>query len=173
VGSARSDHRWSATRSAGPLLRSAHMAILTSTFAGYEGDFSTPEVGRIAVGERITSRHAELDGHCASGDEEPLDLVWISASLYRRSIDRGQVHGLIISPRPLGRRGGRWRRPRPGCPRRAWQGRWTHGCLRRSVLASGHGPSGGASPPLRCRGCSRPCPQPRARPASSVNRSLR
>jgi hypothetical protein len=66
-----------------------------------------------------------------------------------------------------------WRRPRPGCPRRAWQGRWTHGRLRRSVLASGHGPSGGASPPLRCRGCSRPCPQPRARPASSVNRSLR
>jgi hypothetical protein len=46
------------------------------------GDFSVPEVGRIAVGERITSRHAELDGHCASGDEEPLDLVWIVASFY-------------------------------------------------------------------------------------------
>ena len=45
--------------------------------------------------------------------------------------------------------------------------------LRLPVLASGHKPSGSTGPPLPCRGCSRPHPQPGARPASSFNRSLR
>jgi hypothetical protein len=40
------------------------------------------------------------------------------------------------------------------------------------VLASGHESSGSTDPPLRCRGCSRPSPQPGVRPASSFDRSL-
>ena len=45
--------------------------------------------------------------------------------------------------------------------------------LRLPVLASGHEPSGSTDPPLHCRGCSQPHPQPGAQPASSFNRSLR
>jgi hypothetical protein len=45
--------------------------------------------------------------------------------------------------------------------------------LHLSVFVSGHGPSGGTNPPLRCQGCSRPRPQPGVRPALNFDRPLR
>jgi hypothetical protein len=34
----------------------------------------------MAVGERITSRKAELGEPCVSGDEQPLDFLWSSVN---------------------------------------------------------------------------------------------
>ena len=96
--------------------------------------------------------------------------------LYPDGVARPSNRSLGTSPHPTigygqtGRRGHRIRHPPlPQCdPSTRFDGSLTtHGAstadsvsLHLSVVASGHEPSGGTDPSLRCQGCSQPHPQP-------------